>query len=470
MTSFERNGHVAYKYQRRVPSDVASALRRKTWDLSLGSDLTKATARCAQTTAEHDELIALFRDPNALENARAPAFAETTAIHIRESAQLDPETFAATWRDTEVYLDGARGLTPERELETLAIFARQAFGDPSHLENLENPTAMAGIDWPVAKPPDDNVELRLYGAMKTILDERIADLLGESPQNEPYRLSALLERYLDLSNPSSQTKRNYISKVNRLTDHIGDLPLNQYTPEKLRLHRDYLLTEGLSPNSVAQYFAPTKAVMRWAISEDLVPGFDAIPTDKVSMPRGGKTIEERRWQRFDDEEIKKVWVLLQESWGKGSKLSPARRAAFLMVFRVLLYTALRPVEVFRLMPEDVTPDIIRIRKTKTRIARNLPLSKHISEFYEFMQADGLACCGKPHTAAQKMSDMFTKAIREGGFSNDRHVLYSAKDTLVDRLQRAQRSEDVIRGVTGHVSGQGHLRSCPSSEFLGQLAA
>lgn len=39
-----------------------------------------------------------------------------------------------------------------------------------------------------------------------------------------------------------------------------------------------------------------------------------------------------------------------------------------------------------------------------------------------------------------MSDSFTKIIRKAGLTNDRHVLYSTKDTLVDRLEgfRGQR--------------------------------
>ena len=56
-----------------------------------------------------------------------------------------------------------------------------------------------------------------------------------------------------------------------------------------------------------------------------------------------------------------------------------------------------------------------------------------------------------------MSDYFTSIIRAGGFTNDRHVLYSLKDSLIDRLQRQGASDDAMRGIIGHVSGQGKLR-------------
>ncbi len=313
---------------------------------------------------------------------------------------------------------------------------------------------------PVSPPPDggDVVAQTLYTAMQAALNARLAELVGQSVESDEYRLSALQEKYFKLQNSSDATKRSYKNKNKRLTDYLGDLPLHQFTPEKLRLHRDYLLDEGLKPDSVAEYFAPAKAIMRWVLSEELVPGFDAMPTDKVSMPRNDTPIEETRWQRFDDDEIKRVWDVAQQCWGAGSRYNEDRQAAFKMAFRVALYTAARPVEIFRLKPENVTPEYIHITETKTKISRKLPLSKHIADFHSFMQDRGWKLNGKPESAAGTMSDSFTKAIRAAGFTNDRQVLYSTKDTLVDRLQRAKHSDDVIRGITGHVSGQGHLRN------------
>lgn len=452
----------AYKYQRRVPKDAQAFLARKMWDFSLGSELPRAMARCAALTQEHDRWLELANDKEAREEMLRNARGIAPAANYAAIAEDTPELLEATWRDTADYLSGASALARPMERETLAIFAYQAFGDRSYIDQIEAPSPMLteAVNFPVAAPPaaNDLVNHALYNGMKSALDARLAELTNAAKGTDPHRLSNLCERYLDLQGASDQTKRSYRGKTNRLIDHLGDLPLYQFTPEKLRLHRDYLLDEGLSPNSVTQYFAPTKAIMRWAYQEDLVLGFDTLPTDKVKMPGGGKAIEERRWQRFDDDEIKTVWTLLQNGWGPDSRLSTTRQSAFKMVFRVMLYTALRPVEVFRLTPKDVTEDLIKITKTKTRIARDLPLSIHIADFHRFMEDAGFSGLGKPESMAQKMSDTFTQTIRAGGFNNDRHVLYSAKDTLVDRLQRAQRTEDVIRGITGHVSGQGHLRS------------
>ena len=64
---------------------------------------------------------------------------------------------------------------------------------------------------------------------------------------------------------------------------------------------------------------------------------------------------------------------------------------------------------------------------------------------------------KPDSLARAFTTAFSKVIRAGGLTHDRHVLYSTKDTLVDRLQRLGMTDDVIRGIIGHLGGQGKLR-------------
>ncbi|KJS40322.1 MAG: hypothetical protein VR71_23740 [Roseovarius sp. BRH_c41] len=459
MSPVRRREHVAYKYQRDVPKALHTLLGRKRWDLSLGGDLTKATARCAAYTAEHDRIIALLANPDSRSEVVRLGVESITAAKLRDDIEETPDALALTWRDTEEHMKGAANLR-RYEYESLAGFAWQAFGDRSHIDLIKEPSPVLQevLKLTAAQPPSGGVERALYDAMRTALNARLTELSGQSKQNDEYRLSALREKYFKLNNCSDATKRSYRGKIDRLTSFAGDLPLTMITPEKLRLYRDYLLEEGLKADSVAQYFAPPKAVMRWALSEELVPGFDALPIDKVKMPRNDTPIEEARWQRFDDDEIKKVWAIVQKAWGPDSRYDADRQEAFKWAFRVALYTAARPVEIFRLKAENVTPNFISLTETKTRISRKLPLSKHIAGFYDFMHLKGWNLTGKPESVAGTMSDSFTKAIRAAGFNNDRHVLYSAKDTLVDRLQRAGRSDDVIRGITGHVSGQGHLRN------------
>jgi integrase len=127
-----------------------------------------------------------------------------------------------------------------------------------------------------------------------------------------------------------------------------------------------------------------------------------------------------------------------------------------MAIRVMLYTGLRPAEVFRLTPSNVKNDALEIRETKTT-GRRIPISNHIGDLPEFLKNGGFEG-ERGKTIAKTLSENFTSILRSNGFDNDRHVLYSLKDTLVERLQRQSgMSDDVIRGVIGHVSGQGNTR-------------
>ena len=494
MTAYTRNGRTMYKYLRRVPGDLLDVLGRKNWDYSLGSDLTKATVKCHSYATQHDQLISRLATDEArdefiqrVDSEVAAELADLT-LNYEDAPKLafdgrnivftdDAEEIEAAsgiklngdqpdqelWRDTENTIARTASLTAKQALDHLALFAAYAFGDHSYLERIPGTDPLGVKLTEMLKPshPTDVVSGAVFDALKGALDARIHELEGSAPVNPKHKLSALLENYSRINGMSPQTKAGYVTKIGRLTKLHGDLTPVQYTPAKLQEYRDHLLDEGLPPQSVVAYFHPIKAIFRWALREKNIPGFDRMPTDFVDMPRGGKSLEERRWQRFDDNEIKIVWEAVNHEWGPTSncRLSLDRRRAFLMAFRVLLHTGLRPVEVFYLRPEDVTDKLIHVQKTKTRIPRTLPLSHQISDFHAYMQAGGFTVMGKisPDSAAGKMSDSFTKTIRAAGMTNDRHVLYSTKDTLVDRLQRKQHSDDVIRGITGHVSGQGHLR-------------
>lgn len=488
MSAYERNG-TKYKYQRRVPLALQEALALKKWDYSLGSDLTNAAAMCATYTKTINEMIERLSEDGAIEElerdtqSRVAAELAELTVQYENSPDLSFDgkniEFAdqvtapgiklksdtadqELWRSTEETIGRAANMAPRAARDHLALFSAYAFGDKTHIDRVPANDVFGNKLVELLEPsrPADTTSGAIFDALKAALDSQIFELDGKVAVNSAYTLSELREKYFDLRAVAHETRKGYMTKTNSIIAKIGDLPLTHYTPDKLRKYRDELMADGLSARSIASYFTALKAIMRWALKEELVPGFDSLPTDKVTMPRVENTIEEIRWQRFDDAEIKKVWGLLQKGWGEESRLTEDRREAFKMVFRVLLYSGLRPVEVFRLTPEDVTPDFIHASKVKTKIPRTIPLSKHIADFYPFMQQDPFPFrgFGRAETVSGKMSDSFTKTIRAGGMVNPKHVLYSAKDTLVDRLQRAQRSEDVIRGITGHVSGQGHLRS------------
>lgn len=470
-----------YRYKRKVPLALRTLLRRDQWNYSLGRDFEAAHERWFEYKKRHDTLIDRLTSGDPVDRAQATADAVTirAADHFLAMERLqrdgprpgltpspttpeereisDQENAAAVegiqnlWSQTAEVMEVAEGSA--NEYRRLATHLFMAFGEATYLEG--EPVAPDAL-----RPmPPSGGQKRLWDMLHASLLKRLEEIAPGVIGNDEHRLSNLSKGYFRLHSSSAATQRSYHSKINRMTAFMGDLTLQQITADHLRLYRDYLMEEGLKPDSVTQYFAPINAIMRWAMSEELVPGLDALPTAKVKMPRSGTHIEDARWQRFDDAEIKKVWTIAQKAWGPDSNYTTERQEAFKWAFRVALYTAARPVEIFRIKPENVTPDSIFITETKTKISRKLPMSKHLAGFHKFMQQGGWKL-GKtrPESIAGTMSDSFTKAIRRAGFKNDRHVLYSAKDTLVDRLQRAGHSEDIIRGVTGHVSGQGQLRN------------
>lgn len=453
-----KNGR--WKYQRRVPIDAQPWLFRDKWDLSLGSDFVVAVDRARKLTKEHDCEIFEFTDLEEMET-RTRQVIDTFEDTLHQKSLINDgysiKTFQNQWhwRRTEEMLQHG-------DVDKLVVFATVAL-DVKLEREINRPNLVTVLKHIKPDVPTGRDKL-IFDAMQGAIKARISELTEQRPQKSEHRLSVLREKYISLKGLQDSSARGMRTKTNRLIDCLGDLELSSYSPKRLREYRDLLVADELTPSTIAAYFTATKTVMNWAIKEDLVPDFNYNPCSKVTMPTGGKTIEERRWQRFDDSEIKKVWTLLKDEWGPSSKskFSIERREAFLMVFRILLYTGLRPIEVFWLRDHGtVTTTMIDIRRTKTKIPRKLPLSKHICDFTDFMEADGLAACGKATSAASTMSEAFTKIIRQNGFTNSRHVLYSAKDTLVDRLQRlpgGMGTDDVIRGVIGHVGGQGHLRN------------
>jgi len=464
MTFSQKTGY--YRYQRKVPLDLVDLIGRKKWEHSLGKDLTSAFERHAQLKRDHDLQIQALREPEIAENKRRKDQDRAEAEELIEKFGED-YTSSLSWRDTERVLHEARDLPPDilySERDYLAMFLVVAFDDASALERKEI-TSSAALRiqsfFRSTATPSTDIERTMFEAFRAMVSKRILDLDGDAPTNKSYLLSNMRDEYVRIKALAPASERSVRTKTNRLIKALGDRTIDCYSAAELRDFRDTLLEDGLRPSSVTAYLDATKHIMNEAIREDRIPGFDSNPFNKVSVPKDPRSIEERRWKRFDEGEIKIVWDALNTAWGPSSKsrFSDSRRAAFLMVFRVLLYTGLRPAEVFWLREHgSVKEHVIEVKKTKTRTARDLPLSKHISDFYDFAQADGFGDC-KTSSIAETMSESFTNIIREIGLTDSKHVLYSTKDTLVDRLQRLPgTSDDIIRGMTGHASGQGHLRN------------
>lgn len=440
------------------------------WDLSLGKDVGAALERCTALTKHHDGLIAMLSEDAARPEIEQDTNAVMPAANLASMLENEHEELEATWRDTETYLEGARALTPRLEYETLAVFAHQAFGDDGYIAKVDNPTPYMQVArrLPVSPAPDgtDMVETAMYKAMKSVLDVRMTELNGKRPKDPTKTITGRLDQYIAYRAVSESTARGYRMRIARFVDFAGDLTLDEITPAILREHRDRLLKD-MGRASVAQYFYPIKSLFNWAIKEEIVADNPAV---KIDIPPNDKTVEDTKWQAFKPDEMALIWAGVEEAWGKNgkSRLSAGRRQAFHMAFRVLLWTGMRPNEVFLLDKSQVEPDRIHIKKTKTGAARVIPLAAPIADFYQFMQDDGFAEVNKLDSPSNKMSDLFRKIKTRAGLTNDRQVLYSLKDTLIDRLEALGASENVQRSIIGHVTGRGALRNYKTGAGLDDM--
>lgn len=478
-----------YRYNRHVPLDCRDALGKRMWNLSLGREFASAVAKAVALRQEHDDLIARLRNPNAARQAAA----EVLEMRVEKARQRTASRFAALEKsgapdsaedDTDAPASGEAVLgemwrrvpnvlaeaedeaDPALRHRRLAGFMAMAFGDQTHGALSQRPDLPA---------PTGKTDAKLYASYRAMLHEALEEI-SPTPDTTPdeMRLSALVEAYIALEDGlRANTAKSYRNKTNRLIKFAGDMALPDYDSKTLKAYRDTLKASGTSPATIAQYFAALKIIWKWAATEHEELADLHFP--HINLGKSGATVEETRWQAFDETDIKTVWRRVSAAWGSdsASKLSPSRRKAFLMAIRVMLYTGMRPAEVFRLKEQDVKDGILSITYTKTKSPRKLPLSMHIADFPDFLAAGGFEAeleagrmaivrgkvWGKPATPeslAKSLSDNFVKIIRPA-LPNDRHVLYSMKDTLIDRLQHLEVGDDLMRAVIGHVGGQGKLR-------------
>ncbi|MBS4009162.1 MAG: phage integrase N-terminal SAM-like domain-containing protein [Roseovarius sp.] len=448
-----------YRYNRRVPEDCQKVIRKRLWNLSLGRNYDTAVQRAAELRREHDAIISKLRDPALAGQETVRQATIRTTARIAELERLGApdaiegeegtveDVLGGMWRRVPAAMISARD--DPQEYAQLVMTQALAFGDDSR----------SGGQTIQLPPPSDPVERMQQAAYRAMIAQRLEQLAPLPDQGKPeMRLSVLMEQYIKRQALRPNTARSYKQMVKRLVRDQGDHPLHHYDRDHLRQHRDTLKSDpNVSAQTVEKHFAPLKALWRWAADE-----YDELADlqfPRVRLDKRESTIEDLRWQAFNDDEMKRVWQAVTAAWGpdSNSRISPPRRRAFLMAIRVLLYTGLRPVEVFQLKTADVENGILTIRRTKTT-PRKLPISKHISDLPDFLAKGGFVRERESKTISVTMSDNFTKVIRAAGLKNDRHVLYSLKDTLVDRLQRQDgMSDDIIRGIIGHVIGQGKLR-------------
>jgi integrase len=248
--------------------------------------------------------------------------------------------------------------------------------------------------------------------------------------------------------------RKYRGNIKKLTDFTGDVPISHVTSVSLRRFRDQQ-SDIMMPSSLAAVFTPIRGMFKYAIDEELI----AInPVPSVVLKKDKRSIHERKCIPFPPLEMKRLLQAMEEHWGSPKRgLSKERRVAIHMVCRVMAFSCLRPIEVVRLEPEDVSDAWIKVRESKTKSShRTVPLHPSLSDFREFVAKGGLETFRTLKTdqvePVRYNFRRLTRNLMDPPITENRKVLYSLRATFSNAMRRAGADAEVRRAILGHAEG------------------
>lgn len=397
-----------WKYLRDVPVPLRSALGRKRWDYSLGSDRIKALQQWALFTKEHDHLIASLKDPNTREDFIAKNAAENAATmaellsdcetdlrvafngsEVAVGQNLDKPASAGwitvqgtwdedapeeqewlkknghavnevpsndpnreLWRTTEDMLASTSDVSDKRAYDRLANFVAVAFADTSFLTD-DNTFGQFGAKVTQPKRPNGAGGM-IYDAMYETVRARLQRLSVSVSPNAPDRLSVYYrEVYAPHKGHRELTQIDYQKKLADFIEDVGDLRLGEIEREHLRKYRDSLSKRMKEVSSVVGYMVPIKALLNHAYSEEQIPTNPAVG---LKMPTDSKTVEERKYLPFSADQVRQILDMIHDVWADEnikSRLSLQKRQLYRHTIVALLHTGMRPHELWKLTPDDV---------------------------------------------------------------------------------------------------------------------
>ncbi len=501
-----------YFYQRRVPQRLQAHLGIKRWQLPCGDvSYSKAVQLVVTWAEEHDALIEKLRDSDHLRTARVaasrarkakldqayddidlPRFYEMTTQLDGEKRYYPRETLPRPWqaaakilKDADNVLAGrpslqvqktlisnrlreaANGEHPKQvltlpELHGLKEFVESLNADLVRKARIEVKGKPLPVDPELyldrlntaydvgfgsgQEPPTDPDQRDEYDFIKRKLERKISEI---SP--DPNTISTVAERYYAFNSIRPATQSKYRRELSRLIAITGDVPIGHVRTEHLRQLRDQLIGQ-IKPASIQAVFTPIVGLFNHAFDEDLL---DINPMAGVKLPRDKRPIEERKWKSFEPIEMTRILTEVDRIWGKRARgLSDERRDAIRMVVRVLAFTGMRPIEVIRLEPSDVTDDFIRITGSKTESStRVVPLHPEIVNLPKWISAGGLKTFDTIQSdQVGSVRHNFARLLREqmhDPIKDPQKALYSLRTTFVNAMRRAGADIQVQRAILGH---------------------
>ena len=495
-----------YYYQRRVPDQFRDLLGISKWQMPCGDvSYAKAVQLVVNWAEEHDDLLAKLKSPEGYDAIEAD---------VLRTADTQNRTHMESVSGTATYLDGedlvpfddiakpwqaalqevseldeyhTKPKAPEHEVLQLKAKIDHAKSGGPKLGKLRLTPYPEFIELAQAHMLNNEIvdfEFTPHPA-RPMSDERYLDLLtdiynqffgeGSIPPSDPDdrdeytfakkrierkissvtpdpdSITAVLEKYCRFNSIRPGTRSKYRREVARLVAIAGDVPLAHVLTEDLKKLRDDLIGT-VQVSSIHAVFTPIKGIFAFAFDEDII---SENPMIGVRLPKDKRPIEERKWKPFAPAEVTRILQAADRQWGSPAKgLSDARREAIHMVVRVLSFSGMRPIEVIRLKPDDVTNAWIRITGSKTESStRIVPLHPEIADFPQWVASGGLETFQSIKTdKVGSVRHNFGRLLREkmqDPIEDPQKALYSLRSTFVNAMRRAGADIQVQRAILGH---------------------
>ena len=499
-----------YFYQRRIPIDLQEILAAKVWSKPCGKvSYSKAVQLVVTWADEHDLLIVNLKSTEAKQayatqqrrdeeeffknDGGQPLFEVPIKFEDLENQSLTKTVVSPNWvwakitlqelenersgenppnsyrnqllGRIESHLTDGRPFNPTElppydefkviigKYQSYAFVENITFGkklpppmsDKDYLDRLSLiHTHSFGASSP--SPPSDADENDGYEFVKRRLERKISDLTPD-----PNTITKVSEKYFSFNDIRVSTRSKYRRDIGRLVSLVGDVPVSKVKASQLRQLRDDLATT-MKPASLHAIFTPIKGLFRYATQEELL---DYNPIFAVALPKDKRPIEERKWHKFEPEEVTRIDLAIHKFWGNPKQgLSDERRLALYHVVRTLMFSGMRPIEVLRLQTYDVSDQMIRINSSKTESStRVIPLHPELKSFPNWVKNGGLKTFetiktdpvgSVRHNFGRLIRDLMSPAI-----TNKQKALYSLRTTFVNAMRRTGADLQMQRAILGH---------------------
>jgi integrase len=360
---------------------------------------------------------------------------------------------------------GVEGLSPTQQRDRMAALLRAWGADPHGPGKDASERTWREVAADRLLDPYQDARTGVYrGVPDPVAAEASALLSGVDPRSPGPTITDAFRFYLkERAKPipeqrTKQEQRLKRAEMGLIAASGADKPLSGLTREDARRWRDMRIEAGVSPATVRREKNDISAVIALAISE--LGSGEVNPFSRFKMPASAEARHDER-KGLPLEVIRGVYAEL------------ARDPSLLAIWTLLDLTGARPSEVSGLLIEEIVVTgpvpyiIIRERKDRTLKSswstREVPLVGPALEVAQRIAArgDALKAPAFPSYASKggmdRLSAALTRRVRK--FTDDpKHVPYSLRHTMKDRLRAAEVSEQVQRALLGHAMGMGEERN------------